>query len=315
MTAPQSTRSASRPTTTRRSATWRGPANIMRRSATPRPIAGRIMSMRRSSRCESRSPDPASPSSPRRRRSIPPRAIRVRAPNTMAAPNSIRSMTATPRSRTICGFPTSPMIASIPRPRTAAPGFRCRNCSGCARAGRIGEVAPALLRRADQPQPPRHHRDRCARNSRALPSRQRRCRGAGAELPGLPPDHQPGRAAPGGQRHFHRRDGLRQGHRRARRGAALSVLAIFRSAIRPAGRTTRNRRRSPSSSRCGCWKRRRPRRPPCSRRCAGARMPPGSATTTTSPCWVRRSWREGAANSTRRRTDRARIARQRGLKG
>ena len=33
-----------------------------------------------------------------------------------------------------------------------------------------------------------------------------------------------------------------------------------------------------------CWKPRRARKPRCSRRCAGARMPPGSATTTMSPC-------------------------------
>ena len=115
------------------------------------------------------------------------------------------------------------MIACTPRPTTAAPGFRCRNCSGSrARADRRRRAA--LLRRADQPQPPRHHRDRRAGNSRALPGRRSGCRGAGAELPGLPPDRQPGRAASGGQWHFHGRDGLRQGHRRARRGAAVSVL-------------------------------------------------------------------------------------------
>ena len=39
-------------------------------------------------------------------------------------------MTATPQSRTTCAFPTSPMTASTPRPTTAAPGFRCRNCTG-----------------------------------------------------------------------------------------------------------------------------------------------------------------------------------------
>lgn len=37
------------PTTMRRSPIWRGPANMIRRSATPRRIAGRIMSARRSS--------------------------------------------------------------------------------------------------------------------------------------------------------------------------------------------------------------------------------------------------------------------------
>ena len=41
------------------------------------------------------------------------------------------------------------------------------------------------------------------------------------------------------------------------------------------------RRPLPWSWRCGCWKPPRARRPRCSRRCAGARMPPGSATTAT----------------------------------
>ncbi len=51
----------------------------------------------------------------------------------------------------------------------------------------------ALLRRADQSQPPRHHRRRCAGDPGPLPRRQGRCRRAGAELPGLPPDLGPGR--------------------------------------------------------------------------------------------------------------------------
>src|SRR5437899_1101134 len=72
----------------------------------------------------------------------------------------------------------------------------------------------ALLRRTDQPQPSRHPRNRCARHPCALPRRPGRCRGAGAELPGMPPDHQPGRSPPRGQRYCYRRDRLRQGHRR-----------------------------------------------------------------------------------------------------
>ena len=55
--------------------------------------------------------------------------------NTMAAPNSIRSMTATFRRRMTCGFLISPMIACTPPPTTAAPGFRCRNCSGSQASG------------------------------------------------------------------------------------------------------------------------------------------------------------------------------------
>ena len=94
----------------------------------------------------------------------------------------------------------------------------------------------ALLRRADQSQPSRHHRYRRAGDPGALPRRQGRRRRAGAELPGVPPDHGAGRAASRGQRHPDRGDGMRQGYRRARRGAALPVLAISRSATPPASR-------------------------------------------------------------------------------
>ena len=149
-----------------------------------------------------------------------------------------------------------------------------------ARADRRGRAA--LLRRADQPQPSRHHRHRRAGNPGALPCRQGRCRRAGAELPGLPPDHGAGCAPSRSQRHSDRGDGLRQGHRRARRRAALPVLAISRSAIPPASRMTPTRRRRRSSSRSACSKAPPARAPPCSRRCAGARMRPGSSTTTTS---------------------------------
>ena len=37
------------------------------------------------------------------------------------------------------------MTACTPRPTTAAPGFRCRNCSGWRASGRIGEVAPRFF--------------------------------------------------------------------------------------------------------------------------------------------------------------------------
>ena len=52
----------------------------------------------------------------------------------------------------------------------------------------------AVLRRPDQSQPSRHHRGRCARYPGPLPCGQGRRRRAGAELPGLPPDHAPGGA-------------------------------------------------------------------------------------------------------------------------
>ena len=37
------------------------------------------------------------------------------------------------------------MTACTPKPTTAAPGFRCRNCGGCASARRIGELAPRFF--------------------------------------------------------------------------------------------------------------------------------------------------------------------------
>ena len=45
----------------------------------------------------------------------------------------------------MCGSRTSPMTASTPRPTTAAPGFRCRNCGGSRATRRIGEVAPRFF--------------------------------------------------------------------------------------------------------------------------------------------------------------------------
>lgn len=48
----------------------------------------------------------------------------------------------------------------------------------------------------------------------------------GAQLPGVPPDHRPGRPAARTERRCHAGDGMRQGHRRVRRGAALPVLGF-----------------------------------------------------------------------------------------
>ena len=137
----------------------------------------------------------------------------------------------------------------------------------------------ALPWRAHQPQPPRHGGDRCAGDPAPLPGRRRRRRHPGAELPGLPPDMQPRRAPSGGERHPHRGHGLRQGHRRARRRAALPVQRL------PARQQRRQAaRRGLAGSRrwnwrCVCWRPRPGRAPRCSRRCAGARMRRGSSTT------------------------------------
>ena len=95
-----------------------------------------------------------------------------------------------------------------------------------ARAGPHRRRRATLPWRADQPQPPRHRRDRRAGDPAPLPGRRRRRRDPGAELPGLPPDMQPRRTPPGGERHRHRGHGLRQGHRRACRRAALPVQRL-----------------------------------------------------------------------------------------
>ena len=182
-------------------------------------------------------------------------------------------------ARTTCASRISATTASTPPPRTAAPGSRCRRCCAPPRAGPHRRGRAALPRRADQPQPPRHARDRCAGDPAPLPRGRRRRRDPGAELPGLPPDVQPGRAPSGGERHPHRGHGLRQGHRRARRRAALPVQRLparqqRRQAARPglAGAAR-------WSWRCACWRPRPGRAPRCSRRCAGARMRRGSSTT------------------------------------
>ena len=60
----------------------------------------------------------------------------------------------------------------------------------------------------------------------------------------------------------------------------FSDFPLGNSAGRPHG--SRSRRPSRWSLHCACWKRRRLRKPPCNRRCAGARTPPGSATITMS---------------------------------
>ena len=67
--------------------------------------------------------------------------------------------------------------------------------------------------------------------------------------------------------------------------AAVPRFPVQRFSARQFGRqslTTPARKASRWSWRCACWKQRRVRRPPFNRRCAGARTPPGSATTTMS---------------------------------
>src|SRR5580765_3738234 len=66
-----------------------------------------------------------------------------------------------------------------------------------------------LSRRADQPQPTAHDRGGRARGSGALRRGQRRRGDPRAQLPGVPPDGEPSRAAPRGERHRDRDHGLR----------------------------------------------------------------------------------------------------------
>ena len=95
-----------------------------------------------------------------------------------------------------------------------------------AATGRVGAVTPRFHGAPTN----RSHRVTVETDApeilRRCPGRWRRCRHPGAELPGLPSDVQPGRAPSGGERHPHRGHGLRQGHRRARRGAALPVQRL-----------------------------------------------------------------------------------------
>src|SRR5438067_2468766 len=82
-----------------------------------------------------------------------------------------------------------------------------------ARERRIGSVGPRFFGA------PTNRSHRVTIETDAPEIGRRGCRGAGAKLPGLPPDAQPGRAALGGKRYFDCGDGLCQGYRRARRGA------------------------------------------------------------------------------------------------
>ena len=92
-----------------------------------------------------------------------------------------------------------------------------------AKAGRIGAVAPRFHGAPTN----RSHRVTVETDAPEILARLRdgrsRRRHRRSELPGLPPDQHADRPPSGGQRHPHRGDGLRQGHRRARRRPALPV--------------------------------------------------------------------------------------------
>ena len=145
------------------------------------------------------------------------------------------------------------------------------------------QAASARSRPASMARPPTaataSRGDRCAGDPAPLPGRRRRRRHPGAELSGLPSDVQPGRAPSGGERHPHRGHGLRQGHRRARRGAALPVQRLPARQQRRQAARRRPRRIARWNWRCVCWKPHPGRAPRWRRRCAGARMHRGSSTT------------------------------------
>ena len=225
-TATSTPSSASRRTTMRRSPTCSARATTTRRSATPRPIAGRTTSRRRSRRSASRSP----PS----RVTIVTTAAPYRPDKGDQGPGAPYNGGA--KFYQVYSGDTSQQhdlrISHIGYDRThtsaedSGTWFPLPALLRAARPGPHRRRHAALPWRAHQPQPPRHGGDRRAGDPAPLPRRRRRCRHPGAELPGLPPDVQPGRAPSGGERHPHRGHGLRQGHRRARRGAALPVQRL-----------------------------------------------------------------------------------------
>ena len=216
----------------RRSPICNARATTTRRSATPRPIGGRITSRRRSRRCTSHSPQSrvtlittAAPYRPDKGDQGPGAAYNGGAKFYQVYSRRHR---AAPR----------PRISHIAydRVHTSAEDsgtwFPLPQLLRAAAAGRIGAVAPRFHGAPTN----RSHRTTIETDApeicRALPGRRRRRRDPGAELPGLPPDRASGRAPPGGERHPDGDHGLRQGHRGACRRCRASCSATSRSAIR-----------------------------------------------------------------------------------
>ena len=85
-------------------------------------------------------------------------------------------------------------------------------CGGCRWPHRLARGA--LPRCPYQPQLAPNAGHRRAGTARTPPSHRRGRGGAGAELPGVPSDAQPGRSFPGDTRPIDRADGMRRGHRR-----------------------------------------------------------------------------------------------------
>ena len=223
---------------------------------------------------------PGDPRSPRRRRTSPTRATRDRARPTTAAAKFYKVYSGDTRSDARPAH-----LARRLRPQ-AHHGRGQRHlvpAAGAARARRRPGASARVAPRFHGAPTNRSHRVTLETDAPGdpapLPRRRRRRRDPGAELPGLPPDLQPGRAPSGGERHPHRGDGLRQGHRRARRRAALPVqrLPARQQRRQAARRGLAGRDAGAGAARAG--ERRPARAPRCSRRCAGATMRRGSSTT------------------------------------
>ena len=180
---------------------------------------------------------------------------------------------------------------------------------GGSRPDRRGRAA--LSRRADQPQPPRHPRPGLPGALGAGAGRQGRRGRSRRGLTGVSPDRESGRPSPRSERHPDNRHGMRQGHRRTCRRAAVSVQRFparqpDRQAARPAVAGVHARTGVAGAARA---RRRRARR--CNRRCAGAPTRAGNSISRISPgCRPRRS-RAAAPNSTGRRRSQRRSARSR----
>ena len=119
--------------------------------------------------------------------------------------------------------------------------------------GRIGRLAARFYGAPTNRSQLRDHRVRCARHPALLPRRWRGRRGAGAELPGLPPDREPG-GSPFGSR----RDPDRGHWDVPRTSLSIAACRVFASAtspsaIQPAGRTIRLPRPRRWNSPYRCW--------------------------------------------------------------
>jgi hypothetical protein len=139
------------------------------------------------------------------------------------------SMRSSPTPRTATRTCASRIVA-IDRQHTTAEDptsyFPLAMLRRAAAAGRIGSVAARFHGVPTNRSQRTTLADRRPGDRRALPGRRGRRGAAGAELSGLSPDHEPGRAPARAEWNQHRRDGLREGHRRVGRRAAPAVLRL-----------------------------------------------------------------------------------------